>query len=416
MINKWQDKFLEDIGTLARGKSKHRPRWAPELYGGQYPFVQTGQIKEANKYITSFEQTYSEEGLKQSKLWEEGTLCITIAANIAEIAILSFPACFPDSILGFRVYENKADLNFIYYMLLHYQNRLQNMAIGSVQDNINLGTFQKIKFLIPPLPTQRRIAAILSTLDDKIENNRRICEKLEEMAQAIFKQWFVDFNFPDENGEPYKDNGGEMVESELGLIPKGWEIGVISKCCLKIQNGGTPKRKIEEYWDSNDIPWLTSGEVRQNIIDQTNSYISSEGYDNSSAKWLPKYSTVVALYGATAGQVALIATELTTNQAICGLVPKKYYTYFNYITLNLATDRLFNSAIGSAQQNISKKIVESLKITIPNIGVITLFDEAISPIYGKLVNCVFENEKLKQTRNALLPKLMSGEIDVEEVQ
>ena len=195
-MSEWQEYYLEELGTLARGKSKHRPRWAPHLFGGDYPFIQTGQITAAQKYITTVEQTYSKEGLLQSKLWDEGTLCITIAANIAEIAILSFPACFPDSVLGFQVDKNKADLDFVFYTLTQFKYRLKSLAIGSVQDNINLGTFKNIQFPFPPLKEQKEIGRTLSLLDKKISLLRQQNQTLEELAQTLFKRWFVEFEFP----------------------------------------------------------------------------------------------------------------------------------------------------------------------------------------------------------------------------
>jgi len=167
-MEKWQEYKLNEVGLLKRGKSKHRPRYAFHLYGGPYPFIQTGDVKAAEKYITTFSQTYSEEGLKQSMLWEKGTLCITIAANIADIAILGFDACFPDSVLGFQADENMCDQDFVYYLLILAKKELLSYADGSAQDNINLGTFEKVNFLFPPLRTQHLIAEVLSSLDNKI--------------------------------------------------------------------------------------------------------------------------------------------------------------------------------------------------------------------------------------------------------
>jgi type I restriction enzyme S subunit len=183
---------LGELGTLARGKSKHRPRDASHLYGGKYPFIQTGDIKNANHKIHTYNQTYSEAGLAQSKLWEAGTLCITIAANIAETAILTFPACFPDSVIGFVPNPDKCDVEYVEYMLQYYKKQIQQHSIGSVQENINLGTFQNITFQLPDLPTQHRIAEILTALDEKIELNRRMNLTLEQMAQTLYRQYFMD--------------------------------------------------------------------------------------------------------------------------------------------------------------------------------------------------------------------------------
>jgi len=212
----WSYKKLNELGFVGRGKSRHRPRNDPSLYEGAYPFIQTGDVKAANFYISEYSQTYNEKGLSQSKLWEPNTLCITIAANIAETAILKIKACFPDSIVGFIADENEADVRFIKYYIDTIKLSMQNVSKGTTQDNLSLDKLLTFDFKIPPLPTQRKIAAIISAYDDLIENNTRRIKILEEMAQALYREWFVKFRFP--GHEKVK-----MVESELGMVPEGWE-------------------------------------------------------------------------------------------------------------------------------------------------------------------------------------------------
>ena len=134
----WPLRHLNELGFVGRGKSKHRPRDASHLYGGPYPFIQTGDVKHADLYITKYKQTYSEAGLAQSKLWKADTLCITIAANIADTAILGFDACFPDSIIGFIPYDDKADVRFIKYLFdALLQRKYQRFTQGAAQDNLS---------------------------------------------------------------------------------------------------------------------------------------------------------------------------------------------------------------------------------------------------------------------------------------
>jgi type I restriction enzyme S subunit len=207
-MGEWKEYKLTEVGKLERGRSRHRPRYAFHLYGGPYPFIQTGDIRAANKYIISFNQTYSEAGLAQSRLWPAGTLCITIAANIAEIAILKFDACFPDSVLGFIPDEKKADLHFVFYTLKYFQKELQTFGDGSVQDNINLGTFEQIKFPFASPSEQRAIASVLSSLDDKIDLLHRQNKTLEKVAETLFRQWFVEEAEGSTNGQL-----GDLVEA-----------------------------------------------------------------------------------------------------------------------------------------------------------------------------------------------------------
>jgi type I restriction enzyme, S subunit len=242
-MSEWRTYKLGELGTLARGKSKHRPRDASFLYGGKYPFIQTGDIKAANHRINKHIQTYSEEGLNQSKLWPKGTICITIAANIADTAILSYPACFPDSVIGFVADETKCNVDFIEYLLQYTKKSIQSHSIGSVQDNINLGTFENFTMKVPDLPTQTQIAAILSSLDDKIELNLQMNQTLEAMAQALFKEWFVDFNFPGFDGE--------LVEG----LPKRWRMGKLANVC-EVKYG-----KDHKHLGEGTIPVYGSGGI-----------------------------------------------------------------------------------------------------------------------------------------------------------
>ena len=191
----WQQRTLQEVATyFGRGRSRHRPRNAPHLYGGRYPFVQTGDIRNAVRVVTEFSQTYSEDGLVQSKLWPKGTVCITIAANIAETAILGFDACFPDSVIGVVVSPKEADAGFVQYVLESYRERLQALGKGSAQDNINMGTFENQRFPFPPVGQQREVAARLDRLRGEAGQLASIYQQklaaLEELRKSLLNQAF----------------------------------------------------------------------------------------------------------------------------------------------------------------------------------------------------------------------------------
>jgi type I restriction enzyme S subunit len=165
----WEQKTLAEVGTVfGRGKSRHRPRNEPKLYDGKYPFIQTGDVRNADRVLNSYTQTYSEMGLAQSKLWPAGTVCITIAANIAETAILGFDACIPDSIIGLVVDDAKADNVFVLYLLQSFKAHLKAQGKGSAQHNINMGTFEEQRFPFPSLKVQRAIVDGLDSLADQV--------------------------------------------------------------------------------------------------------------------------------------------------------------------------------------------------------------------------------------------------------
>ena len=191
---------------------KHRPRNDKTLFGGKYPFVQTADVKAAEFYLTEYTDTYNERGLEQSKLWKAGTLCITIAANIADTAILGIDACFPDSIMGFIPYDGVSNVKFVKYAFDILQRDCQKISQGTAQDNLSWKKLSTIKFPAPPIEVQDRIVAILSVYDDLIENNKKQIKLLEEAAQRLYKEWFVDLRFPG-----YEDT--LIVDG----VPEGWK-------------------------------------------------------------------------------------------------------------------------------------------------------------------------------------------------
>ncbi|HEY5370816.1 MAG TPA: restriction endonuclease subunit S [Hanamia sp.] len=199
----WEEKTLAEISdTFGRGKSKHRPRNYEKLYGGNYPFIQTGDIRNCNHYITEYSQTYSELGLAQSKLWPSGTICITIAANIAETGVLAFDACFPDSVIGLVVNDKLADRDFVEYLLQSFKARIQALGKGSAQANINMGTFENELFPFPPLKEQQAIVKKLDALSAETKKLEAIYQKkiedLDELKKAVLGKAF--------RGELIKEN------------------------------------------------------------------------------------------------------------------------------------------------------------------------------------------------------------------
>ena len=181
----WQKYRTIELGQMQRGKSKHRPRDDEKLYGGAYPFIQTGDIKKANLYIKEYERTYSNYGLSQSKLWSKGTLCITIAANIAETAILGLNACFPDSVIGWISNEKITNNIFIKYYFDFYKTQLKRLSVGGAQENLNLDKLENVYFHIPTLPEQNDITNLLTKIDELIETQIKIIELKQSLIKDI---------------------------------------------------------------------------------------------------------------------------------------------------------------------------------------------------------------------------------------
>ena len=180
---------LPELGEFGRGVSKHRPRNDPKLLGGKYPLIQTGEVANSELYITSYESTYSELGLKQSKMWQAGTLCITIAANIAKTAILTFDACFPDSVVGFKA-NDKTNNIFIHYWFSFFQAILELQAPESAQKNINLKILSELKIIVPPIEQQNEFVAFVKQTDKSKLEVQKSLEKLELLKKALMQKYF----------------------------------------------------------------------------------------------------------------------------------------------------------------------------------------------------------------------------------
>ena len=382
MMSDWKECKLGDLGLLQRGRSKHRPRYAFHLYGGKYPFVQTGEIKAARKYIKNFNQTYNEDGLNQSKLWPKGTLCITIAANIAELAILSFDACFPDSVLGFIPDNKKADLDFIFYTLTHFQKELKHIGEGSVQDNINVGTFQDILFPIPPLPEQKAIASVLSSLDAKIDLLHRQNKTLEAMAETLFRQWFIEESDEDWKEEKIPDE----FEYIMGLSPPG-----------------------ESYNDEgNGIPMF------QGNADFGFRFPNKRVYTTDPKRFAEKYDTLVSVR-APVGAQNMAGEQCCIGRGVAAFRYKRnksYYTYTYFKMKSLMEEiKQFNET-GTVFGSISKGDFETFEIVIPPDKIIDKFQIEIKPYDDKIITNSNQICTLEKLRGTMLPKLMSGEVRI----
>lgn len=215
-------------------------------------------------------------------------------------------------------------------------------------------------------------------------------QTLEVLPRALFKSWVINFDPVRAKLDGRQPAGmdaeaaalfpDEFEDSVIGKIPKGWKAGVLRDCCERVENGGTPKRSEPQYWELGTIPWLTSGEVRQKIVLDAESRISELGLSKSSAKLWRRFTTVVAMYGATAGQVCLLANEMCTNQACCGLVALSHLRFFLYIYTSSCVDALERQARGSAQQNLSQSIIASFPIILASTEVLKKLDSIVLPL------------------------------------
>jgi type I restriction enzyme S subunit len=400
----WNYKKLNELGFVGRGKSKHRPRNEPSLYGGNYPFIQTGDVKAAELYISEYTQTYNEKGLSQSKLWLKNTLLITIAANIAETAILKIDACFPDSIVGFIADPLKTDVRFIKYYIDTIKIQMQSISRGTTQDNLSVDKLLSFDILTPPLPTQQKIAAILSNYDDLIENNTRRIKILEEMAQTLYHEWFVKFRFP--GHEQVK-----MVESELGLIPEGWEVKKLGDIAQEVRRGINPDTVNPEtpYFGLEHLPrksialseWGKAGEV------QSTKLVFYKG-EILFGKIRPYFHKV---------GVAPVDGICSSDTIV---INPKISQYFSIVLSCVSSEDFINHATqtsqGTKMPRANWDILTKYPLVIPPSSILEQFNNFIENAVQQIQSLIFKNQNLRATRDLLLPKLISGEIDVENLE
>lgn len=395
MLKNWKIYKLPELGIIARGKSKHRPRDAAHLYGGDYPFVQTGDIKAANHRLNNHFQTYSEAGLAQSKLWPKDTMCITIAANIAETAILNYPACFPDSIIGFIPNNNLCDVDFIEYLMQSFKKRIQLHSIGSVQDNINLDTFQRVSFNVPPLHEQKAIASILSALDDKIELNLQMNKTLEEMAMTLYKHWFVNFG-------PFRD--GEFVSSELGEIPIGWEVKRLDEF-VELTMGQSPR---SEFYNNSrmGLPF------HQGVSDYGDRFPTDKMYSTDGSRIAEKGDILFSVR-APVGRINIANKQMILGR---GLASMRMSGNNNFLFYSLKSRFTSEDMIGSGTvfNSVNKKDLHNLQFIVPAKDVLKQFRNLILPLDDQYYLNFEETLTLTALRDTLLPKLISGEVRVKE--
>lgn len=419
----WQTKKLNDLGTFARGKSKHRPRNDEQLFeGGGYPLVQTGEVKAANLYISNHTEEYGEFGLRQSRIWDAGTLCITIAANIAETGLLAYPMCFPDSVVGFNAYPDESSELFMHYIFTYIRNSIQNSVNGSIQDNINIEYLTDLDFKVPDKPYQDKIVNVLSTIDLKIEHNKKVNIELEALAKSIYNYWFIQFDFLDAQNKPYKSSGGEMVWNETlkRKIPKGWIVQPLPECCNIID---CLHSKKPDYLFEDEKYYLLQLEniVDMGLIDLTNKYyVSRDMYELWISRIEVKYGDLVVTNAGRVGSIARIPNNVVSGigrnmTAIRPLKVPPAFLYYYFNSPDIKEQIKVNTDSGSFFGSLNVKGIKELLITTPdeqNSDVLSKFEECILPIREQIELNAQQIYELTNLRDWLLPMLMNGQVSV----
>lgn len=292
------------------------------------------------------------------------------------------------------------DPKYVYYFL--QTMHLEQYNSGAGVPTLNQNHLHSLKILVHDKPAQQCISSILSAYDNLIENNNKRIKILEQMAENLYKEWFVRFRFP----------GHEITPLENG-IPKGWSHKRISDF-YETSSGGTPSRERTDFYENGTIPWIKTGELQDSIIIETEEKITETAVKKSAAKIIPANSILMAMYGVNIGMLAYTSIIATCNQACCVFKDKKDISTKHYLFYFLKSIRnyLLTISFGAAQQNISQDLIKRIKILVPNDSILKKFESTIDPIYNHIIALNKQKQNLIKQRDLLLPRLMSGKLAV----
>jgi type I restriction enzyme S subunit len=408
----WVETSLGEVVEIVGGGT---PKTTIDAYwNGDIPWLSVVDFNDDNRWVSKTEKTITEKGLKESstKVLNAGDLIISARGTVGALAQLKTSMAFNQSCYGIKEKENISDKKFLYYLIKQSVSQIGKNVHGAVFDTVTRETFNHIKISLPPLLEQKAIAAVLSSLDDKIELLREQNKTLETIAQVLFKEWFIDFNFPDENDEPYKKSGGKMVDSELGEIPEGWRVKSVSEI-IAITDGthDSPKQVEQGY------PLITSKHINKDSIDIKKAYlISKTDFDDINRRSkVEQFDILISMIGTVGLIMPILSDQIDFAIKNVGLFrTSAKLEFFEYILLTLKSSSGSNyiqqNQSGTTQKYLTLGGLRDFTIFEPSYCLLQRFHSCTNSLYLKLKLNLEEIEELSNTRDKLLPKLMKGEI------
>ncbi|MCC8358372.1 restriction endonuclease subunit S [Salinimicrobium sediminilitoris] len=411
MPENWKTYRLEDLGTVVTGKtpsSKH-----PEHFGDHLPFVTPTDFSDYHKNVSFASRYLSTEGIKhfKSKILPPGSVLVTCIGSQMGKVVVNKTEVLTNQQLNSIIPNKNADSDFLYYKLCSIHEQLRTMAgAGSTMPMLNKSDFGKIEIEIPEIEEQKSIASILSALDDRIELNLQMNKTLEEMAMALYKHWFVDFG-------PFQD--GEFVDSELGEIPKGWEVKTLKDIGKVIDS----LHKTPKYSDSG-YPMVRVKDVKTGFLDLSNTLkVNEEVFNEFSKKYRPKKGDIIMTRVGTYGISSFVGNnhKFCLGQNTIVVISKNIDSCFLYTALNSSQikKQIEEQVTGSTQKTISLKSIRELKFALPidfQNDNMEKFVTQVTCWYNQGSLLCEENQTLTKLRDTLLPKLISGEVRVKDVE
>jgi len=382
----WKECVLGDVIELVGGGTPKTTN--PEYWDGDIPWLSVVDFNTGNKYVYKTEKTITQKGLDNSstKILNENYIIISARGTVGAIAVLKKTMAFNQSCYGIKSIKDVSEQNFLYYLTKDSINSFKQIAHGGVFDTITKDTFNAIDILLPSLPEQRAIASVLSSLDDKIDLLHRQNQTLEAMAEALFRQWFVE-------------------EAD-----EGWEVKPLGNF-VTVKRGGSP-RPIQEYLSETGYRWLKiSDATKENspYIFEIKEHIKKDGLNKTT---LLKSGSLVLSNSATPGIPKILQVDTCIHDGWLHF-PKSYFSNeFLYLLFKIIRPELLIQGNGSIFTNLKTDILKEYKIPIPDINELNNFQNSIALIFEKLLKNSIQIRTLEKLRDTLLPKLMSGEVSV----
>ncbi|OCG05852.1 restriction endonuclease subunit S [Gilliamella apis] len=391
----------------------------PEYFGGNIKWLRASDLN--NRYVYDTERTLTEKGFqsagKSAKLFCKDTIAISKSGTIGSLGILKNEMCGNRAIINIHVKQNLSNLMYIFYTLQHKRNELINKSGGSIQKNLYISALETLTLNHVCKDDQTKIANVLSTLDQKIELNNRINAELESMAKTLYDYWFVQFDFPNEEGKPYKSSGGKMVYNTIlkREIPVMFSEGVLDNLG-QIVGGSTPDTKDCDNFCIKGVPWITPNDLSNNqgnkYISKGEKNVSDKGIKSASLKKYP-LGTVLLTSRAPIGYMAIARKEFTTNQGFKSFIPNKGYpTDFVYYTIKNSLSIIIQFASGSTFKEISTTVLKTVPIVLPPLHIVKDFTNKIDSLTKQQNILEQECSELKKLRDWLLPMLINGQVTV----
>lgn len=420
----WKINTIENssVEIIDGDRGKNYPNGDDFSKSGYCLFLNTKNVPNINFDFTEcmFITKEKDELLRKGKLKRED-IVLTTRGTVGNVALYDKNVQFENirinsGMVLIRNLNKDFFTKFLFQQLKSqlFKNQVLSSFSGTAQPQLPIRDLKRIYLVIPSISEQQSIAKILSNLDSKIELNQQMNKTLEAVGQAIFRRWFIDFEFPNEKGESYKSSGGEMIESELGEIPKGWNVSTIGDEFHTIL-GGTPSKKENDYWKNGTISWINSGAINDFPIIKSSEKITEAGLKNSAAVLMPR-RTVVLPFVISLGKevkISILGIDSSGNQSVLGIVEnKRIGSEYIYYWIQFIKQKIYSWATGGAQQHINKGNVDKTKILIPSNEILSNFNKILNPMFEKILSNSIENESISKIRDSLLPKLMSGKIRV----